>query len=93
MGGGVGGGGGAGGAVTSQSAAAVAAAAPMKRRRWYLGIQSKKDPAHVMTEVSFTPAVVKSLYMGPGFQLLRFTSAFRVGGLRYDEPQQLGLRD
>eukprot|EP00903_Cladosiphon_okamuranus_P009268 g8843.t2 len=26
-------------------------AAPMKRRRWYLGIQSKKDPAHVMTEV------------------------------------------
>jgi hypothetical protein len=22
-----------------------------KRRRWYLGIQSKKDPAHVMTEV------------------------------------------
>ncbi|CAN0266444.1 unnamed protein product [Ectocarpus sp. 6 AP-2014] len=29
----------------------AAAAAPMKRRRWYLGIQSKKDPAHVMTEV------------------------------------------
>jgi 5'-AMP-activated protein kinase catalytic alpha subunit len=25
--------------------------APAKRRRWYLGIQSKKDPAHVMTEV------------------------------------------
>ena len=25
--------------------------APSKRRRWYLGIQSKKDPAHVMTEV------------------------------------------
>ena len=24
---------------------------PVKRRRWYLGIQSKKDPAHVMTEV------------------------------------------
>lgn len=24
---------------------------PIKRRRWYLGIQSKKDPAHVMTEV------------------------------------------
>lgn len=23
----------------------------MKKRRWYLGIQSKKDPAHVMTEV------------------------------------------
>ena len=22
-----------------------------RRRRWYLGIQSKKDPAHVMTEV------------------------------------------
>lgn len=21
-----------------------------RRRRWYLGIQSKKDPAHVMTE-------------------------------------------
>ena len=31
--------------------AAVAIGAPMKRRRWYLGIQSKKDPAHVMTEV------------------------------------------
>jgi len=25
--------------------------ASSKRRRWYLGIQSKKDPAHVMTEV------------------------------------------
>lgn len=37
-----------GGAV----AVAAAPAAPMKRRRWYLGIQSKKDPAHVMTEVS-----------------------------------------
>lgn len=24
---------------------------PARRRRWYLGIQSKKDPAHVMTEV------------------------------------------
>ncbi|CAN0433212.1 unnamed protein product, partial [Discosporangium mesarthrocarpum] len=23
----------------------------VKRRRWYLGIQSKKEPAHVMTEV------------------------------------------
>ena len=30
----------------------AAPTAPMKRRRWYLGIQSKKDPAHVMTEVS-----------------------------------------
>lgn len=32
-------------------AAVAAPTAPMKRRRWYLGIQSKKDPAHVMTEV------------------------------------------
>jgi 5'-AMP-activated protein kinase, catalytic alpha subunit len=24
---------------------------PSRRRRWYLGIQSKKDPSHVMTEV------------------------------------------
>lgn len=24
---------------------------PTRRRRWYLGIQSKKDPSHVMTEV------------------------------------------
>lgn len=24
---------------------------PSRRRRWYLGIQSKKDPGHVMTEV------------------------------------------
>jgi len=28
-----------------------AAAAAARKRRWYLGIQSKKDPAHVMTEV------------------------------------------
>jgi len=39
----------------SQSAAAQAAARQpvqeSRRRRWYLGIQSKKDPAHVMTEV------------------------------------------
>lgn len=32
-------------------AQAAAAAAASKKRRWYLGIQSKKDPAHVMTEV------------------------------------------
>lgn len=36
---------------SSQSAQAAAAAAAAKKRRWYLGIQSKKDPAHVMTEV------------------------------------------
>ena len=24
---------------------------PIKRRKWYLGIQSKKEPGHVMTEV------------------------------------------
>lgn len=35
-------------------AAVAAPVAPMKRRRWYLGIQSKKDPAHVMTEVRWT---------------------------------------
>lgn len=38
----------------SQHAAAVqaaAAAANARRRRWYLGIQSKKDPSHVMGEV------------------------------------------
>lgn len=29
----------------------ASAAEPIKKRRWYLGIQSKKDPAHVMTEV------------------------------------------
>ncbi|RHY81072.1 hypothetical protein DYB35_012822, partial [Aphanomyces astaci] len=28
-----------------------AALAEKKRRRWYLGIQSKKEPAHVMSEV------------------------------------------
>ncbi|TMW58966.1 hypothetical protein Poli38472_007111 [Pythium oligandrum] len=34
------------------SGAGNAAAAPApKRRRWYLGIQSKKEPAHVMSEV------------------------------------------
>jgi len=31
--------------------AATASDSPARRRRWYLGIQSKKDPAHVMTEV------------------------------------------
>jgi 5'-AMP-activated protein kinase, catalytic alpha subunit len=43
-----------GGAGSQQSAAAVSARQPVqesRRRRWYLGIQSKKDPAHVMTEV------------------------------------------
>lgn len=39
----------------NQSAAAQAVARQpvqeSRRRRWYLGIQSKKDPAHVMTEV------------------------------------------
>lgn len=34
------------------ASAAVAGGAPApKRRRWYLGIQSKKEPAHVMSEV------------------------------------------
>ena len=37
-----------GGKPLSSSAAAVDG---RLRRRWYLGIQSKKDPAHVMTEV------------------------------------------
>lgn len=40
-----------GGSGSAAIAAQVAAAAPVKRRKWYLGIQSKKDPAHVMTEV------------------------------------------
>lgn len=40
-----------GGPTSQQSAAAAAQAAAAKKRRWYLGIQSKKDPAHVMTEV------------------------------------------
>ena len=54
-------GGGASGAAQAggQSGAAQAGGAPAsassssgaRRRRWYLGIQSKKDPAHVMTEV------------------------------------------
>lgn len=45
--------GGVGGGRAKQlpMAMAVAVATPMKRRKWYLGIQSKKDPAHVMTEV------------------------------------------
>jgi 5'-AMP-activated protein kinase catalytic alpha subunit len=33
------------------SSSAAAAALAQKRRRWYLGIQSKKEPAHVMSEV------------------------------------------
>jgi hypothetical protein len=38
------------GATQSLGATAQASSAS-KRRRWYLGIQSKKDPSHVMTEV------------------------------------------
>lgn len=34
-----------------QHLAAAAAASASRRRRWYLGIQSKKDPSHVMGEV------------------------------------------
>mmetsp|Transcript_54757 Transcript_54757/g.110075 ORF Transcript_54757/g.110075 Transcript_54757/m.110075 type:complete len:629 (+) Transcript_54757:212-2098(+) len=48
------------GASSTSAAAAASSAAPTaaassqaanRRRRWYLGIQSKKEPAHVMTEV------------------------------------------
>ena len=39
-------------AQQAASVAAAAAAANARRRRWYLGIQSKKDPAHVMAEAS-----------------------------------------
>ncbi|CAM9560844.1 unnamed protein product [Chrysoparadoxa australica] len=45
----------AGGGVTAQQQGpgqgAPSGLPHAKRRRWYLGIQSKKDPAHVMTEV------------------------------------------
>ncbi|CAN0321036.1 unnamed protein product, partial [Hapterophycus canaliculatus] len=33
------------------SASAAGASIAAKRRRWYLGIQSRKEAAHVMTEV------------------------------------------
>lgn len=36
---------------TSGSGASGGGQGPGKRRRWYLGIQSKKEAAHVMTEV------------------------------------------
>ena len=38
-------------AQQAASAEAAAAGAAARRRRWYLGIQSKKDPSHVMSEV------------------------------------------
>jgi serine/threonine protein kinase len=38
-------------AEQAASAAASAAVTNARRRRWYLGIQSKKDPLHVMSEV------------------------------------------
>lgn len=38
-------------ALSSAAQLQAAQASASKRRRWYLGIQSKKDPAHVMTEV------------------------------------------
>ena len=37
--------------LTSAHLAASAAAANARRKRWYLGIQSKKEPSHVMSEV------------------------------------------
>lgn len=37
----------------------VGAAGTGKRRRWYLGIQSKKEAAHVMTEVIYVDWLVK----------------------------------
>jgi 5'-AMP-activated protein kinase catalytic alpha subunit len=47
---------GTGSGMSPQQAVALAKEAEnkeamLRRRRWYLGIQSKKDPAHVMTEV------------------------------------------
>jgi 5'-AMP-activated protein kinase, catalytic alpha subunit len=39
------------GTTTTGTAGSIGNKEPPKRRRWYLGIQSKKDPAHVMTEV------------------------------------------
>ncbi|RQM25980.1 hypothetical protein B5M09_000818 [Aphanomyces astaci] len=40
-----------GGVMSVQHQMNEAALAEKKRRRWYLGIQSKKEPAHVMSEV------------------------------------------
>ncbi|RHZ14766.1 hypothetical protein DYB37_009120, partial [Aphanomyces astaci] len=40
-----------GGVMSVQQQMNEAALAEKKRRRWYLGIQSKKEPAHVMSEV------------------------------------------
>lgn len=52
--GGVGGGAtGAGPSLARLSRSGSFANAAGRRRRWYLGIQSKKEAAHVMTEVSF----------------------------------------
>jgi len=47
-----------GGAAAAAAAAASSASAQGRRRRWYLGIQSKKEPAHVMTEVYKALAVI-----------------------------------
>mmetsp|Transcript_13620 Transcript_13620/g.17639 ORF Transcript_13620/g.17639 Transcript_13620/m.17639 type:complete len:589 (+) Transcript_13620:83-1849(+) len=38
-------------ALCGSSASSSSSASQGRRRRWYLGIQSKKEPAHVMTEV------------------------------------------
>ena len=39
------------GSATNTSSSSKEQDLPARRRRWYLGIQSKKDPSHVMTEV------------------------------------------
>lgn len=46
------------GSVAAAAASSSQAAAAARRRRWYLGIQSKKEPAHVMTEVYKALAVL-----------------------------------
>jgi len=40
-----------GGSMSTTAQPAAGQDLPSRRRRWYLGIQSKKDPSHVMTEV------------------------------------------
>jgi len=48
-------------ALTQKGGSTAAAGSPAnqgRRRRWYLGIQSKKEPAHVMTEVYKALAVI-----------------------------------
>ncbi len=67
-------------AALTAARAAAAAANSVRRRRWYLGIQTKKEPSHVMSEVFKALASV-------GFEWRLLNGPYRIRArLRQDAP-------